>query len=105
MPVSPRRQRYKKSFKGIFTSSKKKSKRNKSMLLEKNLKSMRFTGEISKSKNFTATKFIPQIAATRRSKKSDTLSFSTGIYLIDKAFFVNSFKEGLQPAVGCQADC
>ncbi|WP_242839813.1 hypothetical protein [Syntrophorhabdus aromaticivorans] len=46
------------------------------MLPKKNLKKMRFTGETSVSRNFTATKFTPQIAATQRRKTSDTLSFS-----------------------------
>ena len=43
----------------------------------KNLKRTRFTGETKARRNFMATKFIPQIAATQRRRISDALSFST----------------------------
>jgi hypothetical protein len=47
------------------------------MLPMKNLTSTRFTGEMWTRRNFMATKFIPQMAATQRSRMSDFLSFST----------------------------
>jgi len=47
------------------------------MLPMKNLKRTRFTGETWARRNFMATKFIPQMAATQRRRISDTLSFST----------------------------
>ncbi len=43
----------------------------------KNLKRTRFTGDIWARRNFMATKFIPQMAATPERRMSDTLSFST----------------------------
>jgi hypothetical protein len=43
----------------------------------KNLNRTRFTGDTKVRRNFMATKFIPQIAATHRSRISDTRSFST----------------------------
>jgi hypothetical protein len=61
------------------------------MLPAMNRNNIRLTGEISVRRNFTATKLIPHIAATQRSRMSDRPSFSTDIFLMDRIFIVNSF--------------
>lgn len=48
------------------------------------------TGESSVRRYLTATRFMPQITETHRSKRSDRCSCSTEIFLIGRKSFVNS---------------